>query len=119
MGTPGLAGATGAPGATGPTGPASPPLAVTIRQVSQTFGRAQSGQLITVTVPCAAGEIVLAGGVVPTIAGGTATDISRVHLLVSGPASATAWTAASTITSTLSQTANLTYVAFALCAPSS
>jgi len=87
--------------------------------VTQNFGRAQAGQLITVTVPCAPGEIVLAGGVVPTIAGGTAIDITRVHLLVSGPASATAWTAASTLTNTLSQTASLTYAAFALCAPSS
>jgi len=87
--------------------------------VTQTFGRAQAGTLISVTVPCASGEIVLAGGVVPTIAGGVPNDIQRVHLLVSGPASTTAWTAASTITNTLSQTASLTYAAFALCAPSS
>ena len=124
-GLPGAPGATGAPGVTGatgntgPTGPAGVPLTVSIREVSQNFGRAQAGQLITVTVPCAPGEIVLAGGVVPTIAGGVANDIQRVHLLLSGPASATAWTAASTVTNTLSQSANLTYVAFALCAPSS
>jgi|SRR5262245_8405438 len=115
----GTTGVTGDPGVTGPTGPAGTPLIVTIRQVTQNFGRAQAGQLITVTVPCAPGEIVLAGGVVPTIAGGNATDISRVHLLISGPASATAWTAASTLTNTLSQSASLTYAAFALCAPSS
>ena len=118
-GATGATGVTGDPGVTGPTGPAGPPLVITIRQVTQNFGRAQAGQLITVTVPCAPGEIVLAGGVVPTIAGGTAIDITRVHLLVSGPASATAWTAASTLTNTLSQTASLTYAAFALCAPSS
>jgi hypothetical protein len=91
---------------------------VTIRQVVQAVGRAQAGQVITATVPCAPGERVLAGGVVSTIAGGTASDIARIHLLFSGPASPTAWSAASTAVSTLSQTARLTYTASALCAPS-
>jgi len=91
---------------------------VTIKQLTQDFDRARAGQIIRVTVPCDPGQIVLAGGVVPVIAGGNATDLSHVHMLMSGPSGTTAWQAASVITATLSQTADLTYSAFALCAPS-
>jgi len=119
IGPVGPTGATGPPGATGPTGPSAPPLQVVIKQLSQNFGRARGGQIISVTVPCDPGQIVLAGGAVPSITGGVASDIARVHLLISGPDSIATWKAASTVTATLSQTADLTYTAFALCAPSS
>jgi hypothetical protein len=121
IGVPGPTGSTGPPGttgATGATGPASPPLAVTVTQVSQTVGRAQAGQLLRLSVPCDPGQVVVGGGVVPTISGGVATDLARVHMLVSGPDGPAAWQGASTITNTLSQTASLTYAVFALCAPS-
>lgn len=115
----GMTGPTGVTGPTGATGPVAPPLAVTVKEVTQNFGRARGGQIIRVTVPCDPGQIVLAGGVVPTILGGVPQDLAHVHLLTSGPSGTAAWTAASTITATLSQSAQLSYAAFALCAPSS
>jgi len=83
----------------------------------QDFGRAQAGDLFILASPCAPGEIVHAGGVVPTITGGTPQDIQRIHLLFSGPTSATEWTAAATCIQTLSPNADLTYTVYALCAP--
>ena len=91
---------------------------MSVHSISQNFGRAQSNTLIAVTVPCDPGEVAIAGGVVPTIAGGVERDIQQVHLLSSGPTTPpTAWTAASTVVNTLSQTADLTYTAYALCVP--
>jgi len=83
----------------------------------QDFGRATAGTLLQLTAACAPGEVVQAGGVVPTITGGVPQDIQRVHLLFSGPTSATAWTAAATAVQTLSVNAELTYTVYALCAP--
>jgi len=51
------------------------------------------------------------------IAGGVPQDLARIHLLYSGPTSATEWTAAATAVQTLSQSADLTYTVYALCTP--
>ena len=129
-GPPGCDGATGPTGSVGPTGPVGPAgvagptgnvtIPVSMHSVTQNFGRAQSGTLISLVVPCDPGEIVISGGVVPTIAGGVARDIQQVHLLYGGPTTPPiAWQVASTIVNTLSQTADLTYTAYALCIPGS
>ena len=88
-----------------------------MRAVSQSFGRPKAGDLFVLTAPCEPGEVVQAGGVVPTIANGVPVDIQRIHLLFSGPTSATEWTAAATCIQTLSPNAELTYTVYALCAP--
>jgi len=106
----------GAPGPTGPTG-GSITVPVSVHSTVLAVGRAMSGDLLTATAECDPGEVVIAGGVVPTIAGGLPQDIQRIHELFSGPTSPTAWTAASTTVNTLSQTANLTYTVYALCIP--
>src|SRR5262245_57265281 len=119
-GSAGPAGVPGPPGPVGPTGATggSVTVPVTVHQISQDFGRAQANTLISVVVPCDPGEVAIAGGVVPTVAGGVERDIQSVHLLYSGPTTPpTAWTAASTVVNTLSQTADLTYTAYALCVP--
>jgi len=83
----------------------------------QDFGRATAGTIMVLTAPCLPGEVVQAGGVVPTITGGVPVDIARIHLLFSGPTSPTEWTAAATAIQTLSVNADLTYTVYALCAP--
>jgi hypothetical protein len=88
-----------------------------LRHVSQRFGRAESGQILQLTASCAPGETVVAGGVVPTIAGGVPQDLARIHLLFSGPTGAETWSAAATAVQTLSVSADLTYTVYALCAP--
>jgi hypothetical protein len=87
-----------------------------LRHVSERFGRAESGEILQLTASCEPGETILAGGVVPTIVGGVPQDLSRVHLLFSGPTD-NAWTAAATAVQTLSVSADLTYTVYALCAP--
>ena len=83
----------------------------------QDFGRATAGTILELTAACQPGEVVTAGGVVPTVTGGVPQDVARIHLLFSGPTSATAWTAAATAVQTLSVDADLTYTVYALCAP--
>jgi hypothetical protein len=124
VGSVGPTGPAGAPGLTGPTGPTGPTGAgsapvVTIKAVTQDFGRAPNDLLIQLTAPCDAGQAVVGGGVVPTVVGGRdpERDLARVHLLASGPAGPAAWTAVSTITSTLTEGASLLYTVSALCTP--
>jgi len=77
-----------------------------------------SGQLISLVASCEPGEIAIAGGVVPTIMGGVPRDVQQVHLLYSGPTTPpTGWQVASTVVNTLSQSADLTVTAYALCIP--
>jgi hypothetical protein len=113
-----MTGPPGPPGATGATGPPGTLGLVTLRQASLAAGRAQSGDLLTLTADCDPGETVIAGGVVPTIATATPQDIARIHLLVSGPVATgtgTGWLGASTLTQTLSRDASLTYTVYAFC----
>jgi len=113
-GPPGALGPSGPPGPTGPTGAAT--VTVVLHETTANFGRVQAGTLLTLTASCDAGEALVGGGVVPTIASGVAADVARIHLLFSGPTTPpTGWTAASTAVQTLSQTADLTYTVSALC----
>jgi hypothetical protein len=115
----GPAGPAGAPGVRGPTGPtgATGPAGTTpqIVSITQDFGRVQSGQLIEVVVACPAGTQVVGGGAVTEITPPDDTDTKRMHQLFSGPISDTEWATASTAVSTLSNGANLRYVASATC----
>jgi hypothetical protein len=110
-GTPGARGATGATGATGPAG-----AGVELVSVVQDFGRAQSGMLIEVVVPCPPGTRVIGGGAVAEIIPANETDTTRIHQLFSGPLNEGEWIVAATAISRLSVGANLRYTATAACA---
>jgi hypothetical protein len=75
----------------------------------------QSGDLIQVTVACPPGTEVIGGGAVTAITPPNDTDTKRMHQLFSGPISDTEWVTASTAVSTLSNGANLRYIASATC----
>jgi hypothetical protein len=130
-GPPGPAGAAGLPGAAGARGPAGPPgppgnpgppgptgpagTSPQIISVAQDFGRVQNGALIQVVVTCPPGTQVIGGGAVTAITPPNDTDMKRLHQLFSGPISDTEWVTASTAVATLSNGANLRYIASATC----
>jgi Collagen triple helix repeat (20 copies) len=115
-GIPGPAGAPGPRGATGPTGAATT-IPVEMVSLTQDFGRAPSGTLIELVATCPPGSVVVGGGMVIHMIPPNAADTRSVHQLFSGPVSATAWMAASTVISSLSAEANLRYTVSATCIP--
>jgi hypothetical protein len=58
---------------------------------------------------------VVGGGAVIEITPPSDTDTKRLHQLFSGPISATEWKTSSTAVSTISNGANLRYIASATC----
>ena len=83
--------------------------------VVQDFGRVQSGTLIEVTVTCPLDTLVIGGGAVTEITPPSDKDTTSIHQLFSGPISSTEWVTASTAVNTISNGANLRYIASATC----
>ena len=122
-GAQGATGATGAQGATGPAGPQGPigaqgPQGATgatgpsgsLRVVGVSVSRVDAGTL-TGTVACAAGHVLLGGGVEVTTTG----NYAEVQLISSYPSSTTVWSATVDLETNAGGTATLT--PYALCSP--
>jgi hypothetical protein len=111
----GAPGATGLPGATGPTGATGSILGATIAKTISTgvLPRPAAGTVIDLALQCDPGQIVISGGVANTIT--DPSDVTKVHMLDSGPVDATGWHMHSTVIQRFSLNSNLEVVLTILC----
>jgi len=76
--------------------------------------RPNTGTVITLSLSCDPGQIVISGGVTNTVT--NPVDISKVHMLDSGPIDASGWQMHSTVISRFSNGSDLEVVLTVLCA---
>jgi Collagen triple helix repeat (20 copies) len=113
-GAPGPVGATGATGPTGSTGPTGTLGGLVRKQVSTgVLVRPLGGVVITLALDCDPGFAIVAGGTTNTMA--NAPDISRLHLLASGP-TASGWQADAVVVQQFTIGGTLEVVLTILCA---
>ena len=113
-GSPGAVGATGATGTTGATGPAEPLGGLVRKSISTgVLVRPLGGVVITLALDCDPGFQIIAGGTTNTMA--NAPDISRLHLLASGP-TASGWQANAVVVQQFTIGGTLEVVLTILCA---
>jgi Collagen triple helix repeat (20 copies) len=111
----GPAGAPGLPGATGPTGATGSIMGSTVAKTISTgvLIRPSMGLVIDLSLTCDPGQIVISGGVTNTVT--DPTDVTKVHMLDSGPVDESGWHMHSTVIQRFSNGSNLEVVLTVLC----
>jgi len=105
-------GPTGAPGLPGPTGS----LGATTSKTATTgvIIRPGPGTVVDLALSCDPGQMVISGGVVNNVT--NPADITKVHMLDSGPIDGVGWQMHSTVISRFSVDSDLEVVLTILCA---
>jgi hypothetical protein len=99
----------------GPTGPAGSLIGSTTIKTATTgvIIRPAAGTVIDLSLTCDLGQIVISGGVTNTIS--DPSDVTKVHMLDSGPVDETGWHMHSTVIQRFSLNSTLEVVLTILC----
>lgn len=116
-GDPGPQGEKGDPGLQGPPGPTLAASTLVTGNAENSALNAPAGTVITATATCATDKVILGGGGIVMVTGGTENQTGRASLIESYASAADTWTAKAVVIVDLSTGNNVNLQATAVCTP--